>query len=286
MRRKRFINHSYIIMVCVLWGFGNPVLKNVTAHITPFSTIALRFSIAFFLLMLFAGRRVVQNIKTIPKLPCLAVSVSMALAFTLGTYALMLTKATTAGFLMGIAVLFTPFLEPLFFRTRFRVQTIPSVLIAMVGMYLLCGGDGHFTFGIGECMAILCSLSFAFLLTLSEKYIENVDPLTLSTLQCGVSALLGFAFAYLFEGGLSITLSSEVIYPLLYLSIGSTCMTCILQNTAMRNVSATFASVAFCMEPVFTAVFSYVLLGEVLSVAGFVGAAVVMVGVVVASYAK
>lgn len=286
MTRNRIINGSYILMVCALWGLGNPILKISTASLSPFATVALRFTLAFFLLMLFAGRRVIRNIRVIPILPCVTVSLCMALAFTLGTYALMLTKATTAGFLMGIAVLFTPFLEPLLLRSRFHYKAMPSVFIAMVGMYLLCGGDGDFHFGIGELLAVLCSLSFALMLTLSEKYIGEVDPLTLSTLQCGVAALFGFVFAFVFDGGLHVTLSSQVIYPILYLSVCSTCITCVLQNTAMRSLPATFASVAFCMEPVFTAAFSFLLLGESLSALGFVGAVVVMLGVVSASILK
>lgn len=277
---------GFILLECVLWGLGNPVIKIAGQNLPAFTAIALRFALALLVFIVFFGKRVLRNLAGIRWLPTLSVCLFTALAFTLGSFALLLTDAVIAGFLMGIAVLFTPFLEPLLLRTRFQWKILPLIALVCAGMYLLCGG-GSFTFGLGEMLAVLCSLSFAVMLTLSEKYIGGMDTITLSTLQCLVAAALAGLCALLFGERLDIaSITWTSAGAVIYLALGSTCIAYILQNKAMQHIPATFASLAFCTEPVFTALFSYILLGEVLPPIGFVGAGIILAGVMIASVIK
>lgn len=285
MKHKAFYG-SFILLECVLWGLGNPVIKIAGQAMPPFTSIALRFLLALCVFLLGFGKRVLRNLRGIRILPMLSVCIFTALAFTLGSFALMLTDAVIAGFLMGIAVLFTPFLEPLLLKTRFKWKILPLIAVVCIGMYLLCGG-GSFRFGLGEVLAVLCSLSFAVMLTLSEKYIGDMDNITLSTMQCAVASLLAVACALAFEGVYDFRqMTWTGAGAVAYLALGSTCAAYILQNKAMRHIPATFASLAFCTEPVFTAVFSYFLLGETLGPTGLLGAGIILAGVMAASVVK
>ena len=69
----------------------------------------------------------------------------------------------------------------------------------------------------------------------------------------------------------------------MYLAVACTCIAYILQNIALRKVSATFVSLAFCTEPVFTAIASFFILGERLSLAGLAGAVLIAIGITLAS---
>ncbi|MDL2318620.1 DMT family transporter [Eubacteriales bacterium OttesenSCG-928-A19] len=281
--KHRAVYGGMIVFLCMLWGLGNPIIKVAGHSIAPFASIALRFSLAFLVFMVFFGRRVLRNLRTVKWPQTIAVCIFTALAFTLGSFALMLTEAMIAGFLISIAVLFTPFLEPIILRTRFNWRILPIVLIVCVGMYLLCGG-GAFSFGLGELLAVLCSISYAIMLTLSEKYIGNIDTVTLSTLQCATAAILSIACMLIFEGVFDPrTLTWEGVGAIAYLSLASTCAAYVLQNKALRHIPATFASLIFCTEPVFTVFFSYLLLGETLDLMGVIGAAIILAGVMYAS---
>lgn len=286
MMKHRSLYGALILIECVLWGLGNPVIKIAGQLLPAFWAIALRFWLALLLYLLFFGRRVAGQLRYVRWLPTLSVCVFTALAFTLGSFALLLTDAVIAGFLMGIAALFTPFLEPLILKKRFNLRILPLIAIVCVGMYLLCGG-GTFTFGLGELLAVLCSLAFAVMLTLSEKYIGDMDTITLSTMQCAVAAVLATGCAFAFDGAFDIrTITWAGAGAVAYLAVGSTFIAYILQNRAMQHISATYASLAFCTEPVFTAVFSYLLLGERLGLMGLIGAGIVLVGVMAASVMK
>lgn len=284
--KRNTLYGGLIVLECVLWGLGNPVIKIAGQLLQPFTAIFMRFCLAFLICLLLFGRRVLRSWRAIRWGPMLAVCVCTALAFTLGSFALLLTDAVIAGFLMGISVLFTPFLETVLLRKRFNARVLPLIAIVCVGMYLLCGG-GAFSFGVGELLAVLCSLSFALMLTLSERYIGDMDPMVLSTMQCGVTAALSLICVLCFEGPISLSqMTGQAAGAILYLALGSTILAYLLQNTAMRHLPATFASLAFCTEPIFTALFSYILLGERLGPLNMAGAAIVLAIVVIASVRK
>ncbi len=273
-----------LLLESLFWGLANPIIKVGAPNIGPFMLIALRFSVALAAILLFAGKRVIRRLRNIRLWPCLLVSFFSALSYTLGVCAIKLTRTTTAGFLVGIAVLFTPFLEPVILRTKFNPRVLPLALLVSVGMYLMCGG-GEFAFGLGEALAVVCSLAFAVVLTLTEKYIPEQDPLALSAMQCAVATVLGLLCALLFERPLDFAAYTVAdVGSVLYLGLFGTCFCCLIQNWALNHVPATFASLAFCMEPVFSALFVYFIIpGDRLDAGGLLGAAIIMIGIGAAS---
>ncbi len=285
MKRKQAVYAGFILLESLIWGLGNPVIKSTASMIPTFTGITLRFFLALLLFLLFFGRRIWKNRK-IFCMPSLVVCFFTATSFTLGNFALRLTEATTAGFLMGIAVIFTPFLERIFLKKPIPWKILPLVLVVCAGMYLLCCGNGHFVFGFGEMLAVLCSFSFAMMLTFSEKYIDDldIDPIALSAMQCAFSGAFALVLALIFDGVYDFSrMNIFGVFSVAYLGVCSTFMACILQNKAMRYIPATLASLAFSTEPVFTALFSYFMLGETLSGLGFLGGAIVIAGVMGAS---
>ena len=60
----------------------------------------------------------------------------------------------------------------------------------------------------------------------------------------------------------------------------------LLQNTALSKISARSVSLLQCTCPVMTALFSYLMLGERLGLAGIIGAAVILGGLVAENFVK
>ena len=122
------------------------------------------------------------------------------------------------------------------------------------------------------------------MLTYSSKHVSDMGPMALSTAQSAVTAIVSLVFALIFEDFHSLAhVSAEGWWSVLYLAVACTCVAYSLQNIALSRVSATFVSLAFCTEPIFTVIASFFLLGERLSLIGFIGAALIVVGIVLAS---
>ena len=274
-----------ILFECLLWGVGNPISKIGMQHMPAFWCIGLRFALSFVVFILIFGKRVKAHFPRGNALCWLSICVFNGLAFIFANLALDNTGATVASFLMAISVVFTPLTSRLLLGHKSGLKTYCCILVVLAGLFFLCGNDGEFTFGKGEIFALLCSACLGLSLTLTSKYIEFIDPIFLATAQSGVAAVLSIAGALIFRSPLTAaSFDLPAIGTILYTALACTVAAYLLQNTAMRHISAVFASVVFCSEPVFTAIASFFMLKERLSLRGVLGAVLIIAGVVLASF--
>ncbi|WP_195270600.1 DMT family transporter [Eubacterium sp. 1001713B170207_170306_E7] len=281
---KNFIYGSFIILQCMFWGLGNPVAKIGLETISPFYCLALRFLLAFIVFYGLFYKKIKAQINKNNVKDAVVISIFNAAAFIFSTLALMYSSATIAGFLMALAVIFTPFMSFVVLGKKFRKRTLLFVGLVVLGLYFLCGSQGSFSFGVGEVLALLSSVSYAANITYSSKHVTNIGPEVLSTIQAGVAAAICFFFAFLLEDGQMLgQVGPAGWFAVVYLALGCTVIAYLLQNVALKHLSAVFVSLALCSEPIFTAFFSFFLLGERLTLSGGFGAALVMASIVLAS---
>jgi len=205
----------------------------------------------------------------------------MSGAYVVNNIALDLTAATSVAFLRSLATVMTPLLALAAYRRTYRWQHIPIQCLVVVGLYLLCGLGGLSGFGLGEVLSLLSALLLAGSLVFGEHALERVDPITLSTLQVAASVLMAAICAPIFNGGLHLELTTPTIWAIItYMAIGCTLAGYLLQNAALTTLSSRTAALLQCACPVLTAVFSRFVLGERLSVAGVIGAVIILICVV------
>lgn len=282
--KRKILGEAMILLECLLWGIGNPISKIGMEHIPAFWCIGLRFLLAFLIFLVFFYKRIIRAIPKLDWKHCTIISVFNGLAFIFGNLSLIYTTATVSSFLMSLSVIFTPFVSMLLLKKRSNLKTYFCILIVIAGLYFLCGNEGYFSFGLGESLALLCSASLGVCLTMTSKYIDDVDPVVLAAFQSAVAAVLAIVGAFIFNGPLPLSSIDAIgAGAILYLALACTVAAYILQNVAMRHMSAVFASVVFCTEPVFTAAAAYIMLSERLTVTGLAGGFLILVGVVTAS---
>jgi drug/metabolite transporter (DMT)-like permease len=281
---KQLFYGSLILLECLIWGLSNPLMKMGFTEFTPLVCQTIRFFMAFLIFMIFFGKRVFATVTRKHIIQYLVISAFTAGAFILGAFSLVYTTATNSGFLMSTTAIFTPFVSYLVLRSRLNKKHIAPILIVTAGLYLLCGGGGSFAFGPGELFGLLCAIASAGMLVYSSKYLQYMDPLTTSVMQSGFAGLYCLIFMLIFEDFSIVTEFSPMGWGIiLFLAVGCTCIAYVLQNVALRRVSPTYAALTFCSEPIFTAIASYFILGEQLSLKGYIGAALIMASIVMAS---
>lgn len=282
--KKPFLYASLIFLQCLLWGVGNPVVKIGLETMSPFWCMTTRYGLAFLLFLIFFGKQIIPHFKREYLKSSVIIGLFTAASFSFSTFSLMLTQATISGFLLSLSVVFTPILSFFILRQKTSKRLILIIFIVVVGMYFLCGNGGAFSFGAGEICALLSALTGAGMLTYSSKHVSDIGPFALSAAQCAVTAIVSFILALIFEDIHSLTsVSAQGWICVIYLAVACTCIAYSLQNIALRRVSAIFVSLAFCSEPVFTAIASYIMLKETLSAGGFFGAVLIAAGIVLAS---
>ncbi|MBQ7241608.1 MAG: DMT family transporter [Firmicutes bacterium] len=274
----------FIVIVCLLWGVGNPVIKIGLGSLDVFYALGLRYVIAIVIFFAVFKKDLVKKLKRADRKPLAAVSFMTAAEFITGNLAIMLSSATVAGFLMCISIIFTPFLSGIMLKTRMDRKIFPVVILCVIGLYLLCCGTGSFSVGWGEVLALCCSLTTAISLIMSSKFLETHDAVTLSTGQCVATAAVSFVLAGV-RGKIinPMAINATGWYCVIYLALGCTVLAYMLQNEAIGKLSPVYASVTFCLEPIFTALAAGILLKEKLLPLGTLGAVMIIIAIVITS---
>ncbi|MBQ2752951.1 MAG: DMT family transporter [Firmicutes bacterium] len=275
----------FMVLQCILYGLGDPISKAAYETVEVYSLLSVRYTIAFIVFMLFAGRRIVYGLKTTRIKVWLLPSLCVSSSYIFNNMALSLTAATNVAFIGSLSVILTPILAFFIYRIKFSRKHIPVLVMIVLGLYLLCGHGGLSGFGLGEVYVLITAVSASGSLVFGSKALEKMDPITLSAVQTLLSAVIVTVCAIVFDGGISLSSATgEVWTVILYLAVGCTFLGYILQNMALEKISARTVALIQCLYPVMTAIFSYIILGETLSLAGVTGAAIILACVIAETF--
>lgn len=273
----RWLPCGFILLQSVLYGFGDPISKAAYEIVPLYSLLSARYLIATLFLLLLFPKRILRGLKAASVGDWLLPSLCIAGGYIATNIAIVLTTATATAFLRSLSTVMTPLLALVVFRRRFHLKHLPILLLVVVGLYLLCGQGGLSGFGLGEVFGLLSALLLAGALVFGEKALDRVDPLTLTTVQAAMSALLTLVCAFLLEGGVHLGTAGGAEWAIIvYLAILCTVAGYLLQNAALGHISARTVALLQCSGPVMTALFSRLILGETLSLAGMLGAALLL----------
>lgn len=196
---KKILYISFILIQSLVYGIGNPLTKVAYHSISPLWLLAARFSLAFLLFALLWGRRLLAAVKQVSWTLWMPSALCCAGAYISCNLALDLTAATNVGFIMSLPVLFTPILFSLVFHRPYSFKRLPLQFVTILGLFLLCCNTGVFTFGPGEALALLDALCLAGVLVFGEKAMAQMDVLSVTGLQIGVTMVLSLAGALMFD---------------------------------------------------------------------------------------
>lgn len=130
---KNIVYGSFIIFQCMFWGLGNPVAKIGLESISPFYCLALRFLIAFIVCYGLFHKKIKWQVNKDNFKDAAIISVFNSAAFIFSTLSLLYSSATIAGFLMALAVIFTPFMSYVVLGKKFKKRTLLFVGLVVLG---------------------------------------------------------------------------------------------------------------------------------------------------------
>ena len=188
------------------------------------------------------------------------------------------TEAGKAGFLTAMYIVLVPILG-LFLKQRAQVNVWVAVLVAVVGLYLLCVKPGS-QIRLSDLTVLLCSLVFAIQIQFIDHFGARCHGVKMSCVQFLACFVVSAVPAALSEP-LSFSALCESAGPILYLGIFSSGVAYTLQIVAQKNANPAVVSLLLSMESVFSVLAGAVILGEVLSLREYIGCAVMAAAVVI-----
>ena len=201
---------------------------------------------------------------------------SAAQQFGIGT-----TSTAKAGFMTALYVVLVP-IASIFFGSRPGVKMWCCVAASVVGLYLLClAGRGSLSLTGGEWQLLLCAFLFALQIMLVNHFSPKLDGIQLSFVQFFTVAVLSTIFMFIFETPTPDQFRDAAI-SVAYCGIMSSGVAYTLQIVGQKELDPTIASLAMCLESVFSALAGWLILGETLSATELCGC-ILMFAAIVAS---
>lgn len=279
---NRLLLASMLMVASLIWGWTFVVVKDAVAVYPIVAFLAIRFSIGGVLLGVFNYRRLTR--KTL--WTGAGIGVPLALGYLSQTIGLHITTATNCGLITGLFVLMTPLVNRLLFGVKVRLVTWAMLVVSLAGMCLLTG-SGPDPLNAGDLLTLGAAVMYGLHISLLDRYAKEHDPLALAFLQIASASII-FWLILPIEGVISWP-DSSVWTALLITGVLATALAFMLQIYVQQRLSAVATVLILALEPVFAAVFGWILRGERLNGVQFLGVAM-MIGAVVAfqcmSYAR
>jgi len=267
-----------LVLVTAVWGLTFVQVKDAVALYPLFAFLAVRFGIASLVLAAPARGRM-GTLGRGGWSAGVVLGVLLAAGYALQTAGLERTTVSSAGFITGLYVVFTPLLALLLFRTRPGAAVWLGVGLAVAGLALLSGvGAGD---PLGDALVLAGSAAYSLQIVLMERYAPRYDAVAFTQAEM-LAAFGGFAAVALALGQIELPRGWTVWGALLVTGIFASALGFLVQTWAQRRTSATRTALAFTMEPVFAGAFGFWLAGDRLGVVGWGGCAVIMAGILVA----
>lgn len=272
------------LLAAMIWGFAFSAQSSGSAHVPPFTFNASRSIIAVVTLsvvyLLSINHKKRHGLYTPPKggnkallLGGVCCGTIMAIATNLQQMGLGETDAGKASFITALYIVLVPIFG-IFLRKRTHFLTLVSVVLAVVGMYLLCVQDG-FTMQASDVYVLICAFCFALHILAIDHFAPLTDCIALSLLQFVVMAVESAFLALVWETPTWSGISS-CLWEILYVGVLSSGVAYTLQIIAQKDADPTLVSLLLSLESVFGALGGAIFLGERMTAQEYLGCAVML----------
>jgi drug/metabolite transporter (DMT)-like permease len=285
-----------LLAVALVWGATFVMVKDALTSIGPFAFLFLRFLLAFAVLLPFCWRAIRAGGACLWRKGAV-IGVWLFAGYGLQTVGLQWTTAGKAGFITGLSVVFVPLLAAALTRRRPSRHAMTGVALATVGLAMLTLG-GNLRPGVGDMLVLGCAVCFAMhIISIGRAGADTTAAAAgLAVAQIGVTALLAGLTSLVAESNywrapgygdsstvaMTRLINSDVLVAIGVTAILATAAAFLIQNLAQRHTSPTHTALIFSTEPVFAAVFAWLLAGETFGLRAAAGAGLILAGILIA----
>ncbi|MBE6651423.1 MAG: DMT family transporter [Ruminococcaceae bacterium] len=276
-----------LLLTAFIWGTAFVAQDVGMDHIKPFTFNCIRNfvgALALLPVIVVMGKMKKEKAEEDKKalwMGGVSCGIVLAVASTLQQVGIQYTTSGKAGFITALYIIFVP-LFSLFTKKKPKPTIWISVLLAVVGMYLLCVKES-LTINRGDFYIFLCAIAFTFHIMVIDHFSPRIDGVKMSCIQffvCGCICLVLTAF---FETPTVDGIMSATV-PILYTGVMSSGVAYTLQIIGQKYTSPALATLVMSLESVFAALAGWVLLGQGMTSSEIFGSILMFCGILIAQF--
>ncbi|MCU0607785.1 MAG: DMT family transporter [Candidatus Edwardsbacteria bacterium] len=283
MIKEHYKADLWLLLATFFWGVTFVTVKDAMGYASPLAFLGARFLLAGVLLLPFCwrafarlGRRGWRD--------GVILGAFLFGGFAFQTAGLVHTTATRSAFITGLAVVLVPVFSIAMLKKPVDRWLVLGALLASGGLYFLSRPAGG-GFNRGDLLTALCAVCFAVEIILVEIYTKRHRPMDLVMAQIVTTVGLCGALAWAVETP-RLQLTPGLWLDLFVTSVLATVGALAIQFTWQRRTDAARAAVIYTMEPLFAALFAFLVAGERMNGAGWLGAGLILVGMLASELSK
>jgi drug/metabolite transporter (DMT)-like permease len=285
---KNIKTYGAVILAMIFWSFSFIWFKvaNKTFHPITIVFIRLLFSVIIMTIFLVVTKNYMKIKKGDRKL-FLMLAVFEPFFYFLGeSFGLTYVSATVCSVLISTIPVFAAIGARLLFKERLKAINYAGIITSFIGVLVfILNSDGSISFNIkGLGLLLLAVLSaVGYNLTLS-RLVGTYSPVYIVNVQNLIGAILFLPLFLIldFKHFIATPVTFGMFKPIIELSVFASCGAFILFAYSVRSMGITKANVFSNCIPVFTALFSFILMGDKLTVQNIAGMAIVIAGLLMA----
>ena len=284
-------NVGYISMFIAVIGFGSgpPFVKLALQEFYVMDLMAVRFSLAFVLMLIFALlMRVDLSIKKIGLTPFLMGLLNpflVTLSFHIG---LLLTSPVSGVALISTLPIWQPFVARVFLKEKIEIKVIIGAFITIIGTLILLStqkkiGGGNY---LGDFIIFLGMMCVSINEVLGRRFMQTkVNQLGVNTFQYMIGAILSILILFVVWPDSSFTYNNYLNFspPVLaaitlsFITFGAY----LFYNFALRRAPIGRISLMYPLTGPIGATMSWIVLGSTMSINIFVSLIIILIGTII-----
>lgn len=273
----------WLLLATFFWGATFVAVRDSMRYVSPFLWLGARFLLSGLVLLPFCWKHLTRLGRE-GFYHGLLLGIFMFAGFGFQTAGLIHTTASRSAFITGLAVVLVPPAAIVLLQQRLDVWQLLGVALAAAGLYFLsrpsAGG-----FNRGDFYTLICAVCFALVVILVQKYTDRHHPLALVMVQIIVTVSLSGIILALAERPRFLW-SPSLVPDIIVTSLLATAGSLVIQFYWQRRTTPIRAAIIYTLEPVFASAFAFFLLQETLPGLAWLGAALILAGMITAEFGK
>lgn len=290
MKEKKYLVHLSGVVAMIFWGLSFIWSTQVFNYLNPTTTIFFRLIISTIflgsLLLLFGMFEKIE--KKDLKLFALAALFEPFLYFIFESYGLLNASPVVSSAVIATIPLFTPIAAFFFLNERLTSWNIVGFIISFFGViFMLLNKNLELTVSLKGVIFLFSAVIVAVAYSISLRKLTLLyKPLTITFVQNVIGMIYFIPMVFIMEKSTpsNIMEISHYIVPLLSLGVFASSISYTLWAFAFSKLGAAKANIYSNLIPVFTAIFSCIIIGESLNIQKILGILLVIGGLILSQY--
>lgn len=286
MKEKRFIVHLSGVIAMVFWGLSFIWSTQVFKYLNPTTTIFFRLIISTIFLggLLFIFRLSERVERKDLKLFALAALFEPFLYFIFESYGLLNAAPVVSSAIIATIPLFTPIAAFFFLKERLTLWNIAGFIISFFGViFMLLNKNLELTISVKGIIFLFSAVFVAVAYSISLRKLTLLyKPLTITFVQNIIGMIYFIPMFFIMEkiSPSQIMEFGSYLLPLLSLGIFASSVAYTLWAFTFSKLGAAKANIYSNLIPVFTAIFSCIIIGESITTQKILGILLVISGLI------